>query len=226
MIFGAIFDWDGVIIDSSRHHEKGWEMLAAEEGRTLPPDHFKKGFGRKNEWIIPNLLGWTTDIADIRRLSLRKEALYREALIEDGVTLLDGVVGFLTMLECHHVPCVIGSSSHRENIETVMRQTGLGRFFKGMITSEDVTRGKPDPQVFLLAAEQTGIEPARCVVFEDVPAGIAAASAGGMKAVAVTTTHPARELASADLITDRLDRLSFDDLARLFYSGTQPQEQP
>ena len=78
--WGAIFDWDGVVIDSSYSHEKSWELLAAEEGRTLPAAHFELGFGRKNEIIIPEILGWTSDPAEITRLSLRKEALYISAL--------------------------------------------------------------------------------------------------------------------------------------------------
>ncbi|MGB8166943.1 MAG: hypothetical protein WCF18_05590 [Chthoniobacteraceae bacterium] len=73
--WGAIFDWDGVVIDSSKHHEESWERLARELGHTLAPDHFKKGFGRKNEFIIPNLLHWTSEPAEIHRISLRKEAL-------------------------------------------------------------------------------------------------------------------------------------------------------
>ncbi len=75
--WGAIFDWDGVIIDSSRHHEESWERLAREVALPLPADHFKRGFGRKNEFIIPEILRWTAEAAEIRRHSLRKEALYR-----------------------------------------------------------------------------------------------------------------------------------------------------
>ena len=75
---GAIFDWDGVIIDSSLHHEESWERLARETGFTLPEGHFKKGFGMKNEFIIPNVLNWSNRPEEIRELSLRKEELYRE----------------------------------------------------------------------------------------------------------------------------------------------------
>ena len=72
MSLGAIFDWDGVIIDSSAQHEESWERLAREEGKRLPKGYFKISFGMKNERIIPNIFGWTDDPADIRRLSLRK----------------------------------------------------------------------------------------------------------------------------------------------------------
>ena len=71
--WGAIFDWDGVIIDSSRHHEKSWEMLAEAEGLSLPADHFTRGFGRKNQIIIPEILHWTNDPVEIERIGARKE---------------------------------------------------------------------------------------------------------------------------------------------------------
>ena len=83
MKIGAIFDWDGVIIDSSAFHEKSWELLAREEKLDLPEDHFKKGFGRKNQYIIPNILKWTDDTDEVERLGDRKEALYRESLSAD-----------------------------------------------------------------------------------------------------------------------------------------------
>ena len=110
--FGCNFDWDGVIIDSSAQHEESWERLAREEGKRLPKGHFKISFGMKNERIIPNILGWTDDPADIRRLSLRKEELYRVIAVETGIKPLDGVGPFLAGLAAAQIPCVIGSSTH------------------------------------------------------------------------------------------------------------------
>jgi beta-phosphoglucomutase-like phosphatase (HAD superfamily) len=109
MKLGAIFDWDGVVLDSSSLHEASWERLAAESGLVLPPDHFKKGFGMKNQVIIPNLLGWTDDPEKVDRFSLRKEELYRELVIERGVTALPGVSEWLNALHEREVPCAIGS---------------------------------------------------------------------------------------------------------------------
>ena len=214
---GVIFDWDGVIIDSSRQHEISWERLAAEEGRTLPVGHFKAGFGKKNEWIIPELLGWTRDPAEIHRLSLRKEAIYRDVVVERGLAALPGVREFLERLRDAGVPCCIGSSTHRENITTILGVLGFADLFGGMVTAEDVTQGKPHPDVFLKAAAKIGRAPECCVVFEDAFAGIEAARAGGMKAVGVATTHPAAELAGrVDRVVHRLDELSVEDLAALF----------
>ena len=214
--WGALFDWDGVIIDSSSHHEESWERLAREEARTLPPDHFKKGFGRKNEVIIPKLLGWTQDPAEIRRLSLRKEALYREVVAERGLSALPGVRTWLERLRDAGVPCAIGSSTHRANIDLSLGLIGLAEFFTGIVTAEDVSHGKPDPEVFLLAAARINRPPERCVVFEDAHVGITAARAGGMRVIGVATTHPASELTAADLAVQRLDELQPATLSAWF----------
>ena len=78
--WAAVFDWDGVILDSSRHHEESWERLARETGKHLPVDHFRKGFGRRNIEIMRDMLGWSQDLEEIDRLSRRKEELYREVV--------------------------------------------------------------------------------------------------------------------------------------------------
>lgn len=213
---GAIFDWDGVVIDSSRHHEESWNRLAEEEKRALPAGHFLKGFGMKNEAIIPAILDWTLDESEIRRLSLRKEVLYREIIRERGIAPLPGVRAFLERLRNAGIPRVIGSSTHRLNILTSLEILGLSDFFSAIVSAEDVTQGKPDPQVFLSAAVKIQRRPARCVVFEDAPMGIEAALAGGMKAVGVAGTHGNATLAKAHKIVARLDELAIGDLEALF----------
>jgi len=214
--WGAVFDWDGVIIDSSTLHEESWERLAKEARLPLPFGHFKKGFGRKNEFIIPQILEWTNDPAEIERLSLRKEALYREVVAERGLSPLPGVRVWLERLREAGVPCAIGSSTHRANIDLSLGIIGLGKFFASIVTAEDVRHGKPNPEVFLKAAARIERPAARCVVFEDAFVGIEAAKAGGMKVVAVATTHPLAELTAADLAVSRLDELEPAKLARWF----------
>ena len=215
---GILFDWDGVIIDSSRQHEASWERLAREEGRVLPEGHFKTGFGKKNEWIIPQLLNWASEPAEVRRLSLRKEAAYREIVVESGLNALPGVRVFLERLRDAGVPNCIGSSTHRENITTIVGVLGFEGLFGGMVTSEDVAHGKPHPDVFLKAAAKTGVAPERCVVFADALAGIEAGHAGGMKVVGVATTHPATELTGkVHRVVHRLDELTVADLRALVF---------
>lgn len=213
---GIIFDWDGVVIDSAALHEESWERLARETGRPLPADHFTQGFGRKNEWIIEHLLRWTADAAEIHRHSLRKEALYREIVVERGLEPLPGVRVFLERLRDGGVPRCIGSSTHRENITTILGVLGFTEFFPAMVTAEDVSHGKPHPEVFLKAAEKINRPPARCIVLEDAYAGIEAARAGGMKVIGVASTHPAAHLTGrVDRVVHRLDELTVGDLVSL-----------
>ena len=214
--WGAIFDWDGVIIDSSRQHEESWERLARESGKPLPEGHFKAGFGRKNEFIIPRILGWEDDLEKVRRLSLRKEELYREIVLEKGLEPLPGVRTWLERLAAAGVPCAIGSSTHRKNIEVSLDVLGLRDFFREIVSAEDVSHGKPDPEVFLKAAAKIGTAPEKCVVFEDAHVGIEAAQRAGMRVIAVATTNPLSELGKADLAVDRLDDLSEEQVAVWF----------
>jgi len=220
MSWGALFDWDGVVIDSSRHHEESWERLAREESRVLPPDHFKRGFGRKNEFIIPNILKWTDDPAEVERLSLRKEALYREVVKDWGLEPLPGVVPWLEALRDAGVPRAIASSTHRKNIDLSLGILGIGEFFTGIVTAENVSHGKPHPEVFQKAAESVGLPAEGCVVFEDAFVGIEAARASGAKVVAVATTNPIEALVDADAAVHRLDELTVERVETWFVERT------
>lgn len=219
--WAAIFDWDGVIVDSSRQHEMSWERLAQEEGLPLPPGHFRRGFGMKNEAIIPGILGWDVTPADLKRMSLRKEALFREIVREgDSLHPLRGVKQWLDTLAAAQIPCAVASSTHRENIELALEVTHLREYFRTIVAAEDVHHGKPDPDVFLSAARALKVAPSHCVVFEDAHVGIQAAHAGGMKVIAVATTHPIGDLAEADLAVHRLDDLDTQQIASWFHPSS------
>ena len=110
---------------------------------------------------------------------------------------MDGVREVLDALTARGVRLAIGSSGPRPNLELTVAECGLDGRFAAIASLEDITRGKPDPQVFLVAAAKAGVDPARSVVFEDAPVGIQAAKAAGMYAVGVTTTVPAVALLEA-----------------------------
>jgi beta-phosphoglucomutase family hydrolase len=211
--FGAIFDWDGVIIDSARLHEQSWHRLAAELGKTIAPESFIRGFGMKSARIIEEIHGWATEPAEVSRLTNRKEALYREIAAQSEIAPLPGVVEWLHRLNEAGVPCAVASSTHRLNIAAVLDRIGLATAFREIISAEDVVYGKPNPEVFEKAAARLGVPAKRCVVFEDAHVGIEAAHAAGMKVVAVTTTHPAEQLSAADLVVRRLDELTVEQVA-------------
>lgn len=204
---GFIFDWDGVVIDSHAAHEESWELLFSELARPMPQGFFKATFGMRNQQIIPEYFDFVKadDLGEIARLGDRKEVLYRDILSRDGITPLPGVVALLKEMQALGIPRSVGSSTPRKNIETIMAMTGLGELFDAVVSAEDVTVGKPDPQVFLKAAEKLGRSPARCVVFEDAYVGIEAGKRAGMKVVAVATTHPLASLTQADVALPNLD---------------------
>lgn len=190
MLEAVIFDWDGVVIDSSRPHRLSWERLAGERGLPLPSDHFERGFGKKNQTIIPEIYQWTSDPEEIEALGNAKEALYRAILEEEGLDPLPGAIRLFHELKEAGVPMAVGTSTPHANVDCVIRLIGAEGFFEAVIAAEDVDRGKPDPDVFLKGADRLRAAPENCVVFEDSAHGIEAALAGGMKAVCLTTTHP------------------------------------
>lgn len=215
--FGAIFDWDGVIIDSARLHERSWHQLAAELGTSIEPQSFVKGFGMKSDRIIAEIHRWATKPAEIARLTNRKEALYREIVRQSEIAPLPGVVEWLRRLHDAVIACAVASSTQRLNIDAVLERIGLQNAFSPIISAEDVVHGKPNPEVFQKAANRLGFAPERCVVFEDAHVGIEAAHVAGMKVVAVTTTHPATELAAADLVVRQLDELTVERIGQLWF---------
>lgn len=217
---GIVFDLDGVLIDSHDQHERSWFRLAEAIGKPLTAEQFKRSFGMRNETCIPDVFGWAgrEDHETIHELGERKEELYRELLAEGGLEPLPGVIALLDDLRSAGIPVSLGSSTSRRNIEVCFAATGLDRYFGDRYTgAEDVTRGKPAPDVFLEAARRISRAPEHCVVIEDAHVGIEAALAAGMKAVAVTTTHPGESFdgCGASLVVDSLESLSARGLASL-----------
>ena len=215
---GVIFDWDGVVINSALLHEKSWEVLAEELALKLPPNHFKLGFGKRNEIIIPEILKWTKDPNECQKWGNRKEEIYRELAEIEGIPILDGIKSFLISLQNASIPCVIGTSTEKANLELAFKQLKIGSFFSGAVCSEDVSKGKPDPEVFIKAAKFINQTPQTCVVIEDSTHGIEAAKRGRMKAVGLTTTRSKKELyqRGADLVLSNPGDLNISLLEILF----------
>jgi beta-phosphoglucomutase len=207
----ALWDMDGTMVDTAELHFQAWETVCREHGRDFTRADFAATFGRRNPEIIHTLFGERFNDEQSAALADRKEEVYRAAA-SAGVVLLPGARTLLDDLHRAGFVQAIGSSAPRANLELILRLTGVARFFDAAIGSEDTQRGKPDPQVFLVAAERLGVPPARCVVFEDAVAGVQAARAGGMKAVAVRFVghhaESALRQAGADLVVESLEQVS------------------
>ncbi len=201
--WAVLWDVDGTLVDTAELHFQAWCVLAREIGEPFTRADFARTFGWRNPEIIPLLFGGNHSPADVARLGDRKEDLYRDEA-KKGVALLPGVGALLAAVAEAGGKQAVGSSAPRKNLDLILDMTRTAAFFGAVVAMEDVQRGKPDPQVFLLAAERLGVPPERCIVMEDAPVGVQAAKAAGMKAVGVTFVghHPAEKLrgAGADLI--------------------------
>ena len=207
----VIWDVDGTLVDTAELHFQAWHLLAEQLGFPFSRADFAATFGMRNPEIIPKLFG-IHDAGEMQRLGDLKEELYRQEASR-GVSLLPGVETLLASLHEGNIPQAIGSSTPRANIELIMRLTGTASFFGSVIAMEDTQRGKPDPQVFLLAAERLGAAPPSCWVLEDAPAGVQAAHAGGMSCIGVTFVghHDPAVLrkAGANLVVPSLDNVTW-----------------
>jgi beta-phosphoglucomutase len=201
-----IFDMDGVLIDSQEAHYQSWRALAAKYGIDLQHDQFLQTFGLQNRDVIPRLLGGRYTPEQIHELGELKEELYRQ-VARGQLRFIEGAVDLIRACRRVGLLLAVGSSGHPENIEMALDEMGVTDCFAAIVNGADVRRGKPEPDVFLLAAERLGVAPHACVVIEDAPAGIEAALRAGMIAIGLTTTHQAAELQAAHRVVKRLSDL-------------------
>jgi HAD superfamily hydrolase (TIGR01509 family) len=211
----VLWDLDGTLVDSEDYHWRSWRDAMAAEGIDLSYDRFLASFGLRNDRILRGWLGDSVDPARIQRIGDAKEAEYRRLAEREGLTPLPGAAEWTARLHADGWHQAIASSAPRLNVEVMLRVLHLDRYFDAIAAAEDVTIGKPDPQVFVRAAEHLGVPPSRCIVVEDAPAGIEAARAGGMRSIGVSQT---KQL-DADIFVRSLDQLPPDAFERLVSRG-------
>ena len=217
--FGVIWDVDGTLVDTAELHFRAWEAIGEQQQRPFSRAEFAATFGRRNPEIIAEVYGTHFTEQEITDLGEQKEVLYRAAARQHGVALLPGVRRLLEGLQRAGFRQAIGSSAPRANVNLIMRLTKAEPLFDAIVSMEDTERGKPDPQVFLVAAERVRVQPPRCLVMEDAVAGVEAAKAGGMKCVAVRFVghHSEEKLkaAGADLVVPTLEQVSVQTIRKL-----------
>ena len=195
--FAAIFDLDGTLVDNMAFHAKAFVVLLRRFGIELPPGKIEREFaGRKNQEIIPALLGRPVGPEELDELGEEKERLYRE-LYAPHLELVPGARPFLErMVKAGH-PMALATSSPQAARDLVLDGLGIRPLFKRVIGNEDVARGKPFPDMFLAAAKALGLPPSRCLAFEDAANGVMAARAAGMRVAGITTAASAEVLRAA-----------------------------
>ena len=211
---GVIFDLDGVLVDTGEFHRQSWYDLAKREGFEMSDELFYSTFGMQNYQIIPMLVGREVTAEELERFSQWKEQRYRE-LISGKLKLLDGVKELIEDLKRAGFLLAIGTSTPLVNLKFMLENVPVDGWFDAYVTGEDVQRGKPEPDTFIMAAEKLSLPREDCVVVEDAVQGVAAGKAAEMAVVAVTTTRERKELAEADLIVDSLAELKAEDFEKL-----------
>lgn len=212
----VLWDLDGTLVDSEEYHWLAWRESMAAEGVQLTHEQFLKTFGLRNDAIVPQWIPGAT-LQRIDKIALAKEQLYRRLVREGGLEPLPGARHWTERLAQDGWRQAIASSAPRENIDVVLAVLGLAPCFQAIVSAEDVTLGKPDPQVFLTAAARLGSAPRQSIVVEDAPAGIEAASRAGMASIGVRRngtplTADLAVVSLADLQPDAFSRLLKDSV--------------
>jgi beta-phosphoglucomutase len=211
----ALWDVDGTLIDSREYHWLSWRGALAAEDFAVTREQFESSFGRRNDEILRGYFP-AYDDADIARVGEAKEVVYRQLVRERGIELLPGVRRWLDRLRDGGWLQAVASSAPRLNLEVIIAALGLEQYFSAVAAAEDVTEGKPDPQVFLAAASRLGVPAGSCVVVEDAPAGTEAARRAGMRAIGVLSSH---ETLRADIVVRTLEELPDDAFDGLLADG-------
>ena len=194
LVEAMLFDIDGTMVDSRPFHLDAWGEMAERlslSGSEVD-DVLKRTFGQTNEDLIPQLTDKDLSPGEIETLSKEKEALYRE-LAGGKLQIIPGLKELIARACQSDVRLAVASSGIEPNCRFALKEFNLERYFAALVHGDMVRRGKPDPEAFLLASNQLGVDPSRCVVFEDAPQGLEAARRAGMTAVAIET-HPKDEL--------------------------------
>ncbi len=205
-IYGFLWDMDGVLVDTGEFHYVSWIETLPLYGLTMSRETFNTTFGMNNTGVLSTILGYTPSPEYVSEVGGRKEEAFREA-VRGHAKLLPGVMDWLNTLHQMGVRQAVASSAPIENVNVLVEEAGIRPYFQALVSALGKP-SKPDPWVFLTAAQQIGVEPRHCTVVEDAIAGVEAARRGGMRCIAVTNTNPAEKLTAAERVVARLDEIS------------------
>lgn len=195
---GVLFDMDGVLVNNLEVHREAFMEFFRRYGVKRTFEDLSRVFGMGNDDIMGELM--PRDVVErvgIRELGHEKEAIYRE-IYAPTITPQAGLVAFLESLKSNNLLCAVGSSGYRLNVNFVLEKCNIEPYFKAIVAGDEVTRCKPDPEIYLTAAAKLGLQAEECIVFEDAEAGIEAAKRAGMKVIALATTFSREFLQTTD----------------------------
>jgi beta-phosphoglucomutase len=212
-VCGAVlWDLDGTLVDSEEYHWRAWKETLDREGVSITRQDFLASFGQRNDAILGKWLGKDADAGTIQRIGDAKEVRYRELVRLEGLAPLPGAAEWVERLHSDGWLQAIASSAPRLNVEAVLEALHFRERIQATASAEDVSAGKPDPQVFLVAAARLGATPETCIVVEDARAGVEAARRAGMRSIGVGKNAG---LLGADLSAARLSDLPSDVFSSL-----------
>lgn len=208
-VTGALFDMDGTMIDNQPFHRKAWLEFAKRHGFGWSEEEIlEKTSGKKNAQILPVLLERDVSPEEIDQLANEKEEIYRE-LYRGNITPIEGLRETVDMLKKRGIKVAVATTAQKNNREFILGGLGITDELDAVVGEEHFTNGKPDPELFLKAADALGVDPTTCIVFDDAPIGIEAANRAGMKLIGITTTHSEDEFKGADLIVHTFSEIAF-----------------
>ncbi len=211
MAKAVIFDKDGVVIDSGRLHYEKWKKTLANFDKKLKLDFYKKNIAGRSapeniKRHFPDLSG-----EDIAKL-LSEQIDFITTMFDTYVTLVPGVVSFLSELKKHNVKVAMATSSRIASTDIALDRFALRSFFQSIVTADDVQFAKPNPEIYLKAAERLGVKPGDCVVFEDSYLGVESAKKANMKVILVMTSHSRKDIPSVDMAIKDFTHINVSDV--------------
>lgn len=208
-----VFDMDGTLVDNSAYHKQSWEIFCSKYN--LPQFNLYKMFGNTNKEILSSLYGRELDDDEVHKLATEKELLYQK-IYNHHIRPLPGLKDLLNALKSNNIRIALATSAPTINVEWVLKKTGTTSFFEEIVDDSQIKNGKPDPEIFIKAAEKLNLDPSQCIAVEDAVHGVKSAKAAGMKVIAITTTNSRENLKEADLIIDSFHELDLEIITRLF----------
>lgn len=212
--FAVIFDMDGVLVDTNPYHKISINQFCEKYGFHLTEEELKtRVYGRTNREWLTNLFNKLSPDA-LEAYAVEKEQLFRD-IYTPYIKPVDGLIGFLDLLEANAIPRAIATSAPRANVDFVLSHTGIGHYFETILDERFVTHGKPNPEIYIKTAQALGIPNEQCIVIEDSLSGVESGKRSGSKVIGITTTHSAQELNHTDLVIDNFNELTVEQLASL-----------